>query len=156
MVFRPWAPNAPSATARNANNVPKVKLDLFMKIKLSGDRQLELSRFEEEELDITSKSPALYFSALAMFVASLGRCTYATLAVYGDRQDIDPENIRMKLTWQFAENPTRYEKIVMDIFWEQLPDSRIKAAQRVAHHCTIHNTIHDCVEIETKVFNVPR
>ncbi len=127
-----------------------------MKIQLSGDKQLEMSHFEEEGLDISSNNPALYFSALAMFVASLGRCTYATLAVYGDRQDIDPETIHMKLSWQFTENPTRYQKIIMDIFWEPLPDSRIKAAQRVARQCTIHNSIHDCVEIETRVFNAPR
>ncbi len=126
-----------------------------MKIHIPGDKQLEMSQFEEEGLDITSKNPALYFSALAMFVASLGRCTYATLAVYGDRQDIDPENIRMNLSWSFAGNPTRYEKIIMDIIWEELPESRLKAAQRVAHHCTIHNTIHECVEIETIVRNAP-
>lgn len=127
-----------------------------MKIHIPGDKQLELSQFEEDDLDITSKNPALYFSALVMFVASLGRCTYAALAVYGDRLDIDPQGIRMNLSWEFTENPTRYQKIVMDIFWDNLPNSRLKVAQRVAHHCTIHNTIHDCVEIEINILSAPR
>lgn len=124
-----------------------------MKIHIPAERHLQLSDFDADGFDITSANPALYLSALSMFVASLGRCTFAVLAVFGDRHDIDPDDISMEMRWEFAENPTRFSKIVMDIHWPGLPDKRLKVAQRMAQHCTIHNTIHECVEIVTEVDN---
>ncbi len=124
-----------------------------MKIHLPKAHALELSAFDAEGFDISGANPALEFTALAMFVASLARCTFSVLAVYGERFDADPDTITMALSWEFDGPPSRFSKIEMNIHWPSLPEKRLKAGQRVAHHCTIHNTIHDCVEVETRVSN---
>ena len=69
--------------------------------------------------------------------------------------DVEIENIVTKLTWSFSTDPTRFKVIDMDIYWPELPEKRLKSVERAAHKCTIHTTIHDCVEINIRVFNQP-
>ncbi len=122
-----------------------------MNIHLQNQTQFTIDDMDDDAINITSDSPVLYFNALSMWVAGLSRCTFAVLAVYGDRFDADPDTIKMNMNWDFHSEPTRFRNIVMDIYWPSLPEKRLKAVRRVAHHCTIHNTINDCVEIETLV-----
>lgn len=122
-----------------------------MNIHLHAPTSLTIADFDTDEFHITADNPALSFTALAMWVASLARCTFSVLAVYGERFDADPDSIEIKLDWTFAEQPTRFQSIQMQVFWPDLPENRLKAVQRVAGHCTIHNTIHDCVDVTTTV-----
>ncbi len=122
-----------------------------MNIHLQAPTRFTISDFEDEELNIQTDSPALYFSALTMWVAALARCTYAVLEVYGHRFGTDSQSVQITMEWEYAEQPTRFRKIVMDIHWPTLPEKRRRAVERAAQHCTIHNTIHDCVEIVTTV-----
>jgi uncharacterized OsmC-like protein len=125
--------------------------DFLMKTHLFAETELHLSDFEGDELIFTQESEALYYGAIAMFVTSLGRCTYAVLSNYAMRLDLDPDNITIKLNWDFAYEPTVISEIDMQITWPELPDSRRKAVERAAHLCTVHNTIKECVEITTRV-----
>jgi len=122
-----------------------------MDIHLQAPTRFTISDFEDEELNIREDSPALYFSALTMWVAALARCTYAVLEVYGHRFGADSRSVEIAMSWEYAENPTRFSKIEMDIYWPTLPEKRRRAVERAAQHCTIHNTIHDCVEVVTRV-----
>ena len=122
-----------------------------MNIHLVSPTELNINDMDDEAFNITSANPVLYFNALSMWVAALSRCTFSVLAVYGDRFDADPDTIDMTMRWDFLEDPTRFKNIDMDIYWPALPKSRLKAVQRVAHHCTIHNTINDCVAVATTV-----
>jgi uncharacterized OsmC-like protein len=114
---------------------------------------MKMGDFETEGMDISLESEAMYFSAMHMFVAALGRCTFAVLEDYSMRIDAETEDITIELSWEYASKPTRISHITMLIHWSELPDSRIKAVQRAAHLCTLHSTLHGCVEIETKVRN---
>lgn len=122
-----------------------------MNIHLISPTELTIEDMDDEEFHVTSANPVLYFNALSMWVASLSRCTFSVLAVYGDRFDVDPDTIVMTMRWDFLEEPTRFKQIEMDIYWPALSPKRLKAVQRVAQHCTIHNTIHDCVDVATTV-----
>ncbi|MCK5897309.1 MAG: OsmC family protein [Cocleimonas sp.] len=125
-----------------------------MKVQVIGQQEIRLSRFDlVDEFDIVLENKMMRLSALAMFVASLGRCTFAVLDHYALRMDVEIENILTKMTWEFSTEPTRFKVINMDIYWPELPDKRVKSVQRAAHKCTIHTTIHECVEINTRVFN---
>ena len=63
-----------------------------MKIEVLGETELCLSQWEEDGIDIElGKLPR--FSALAMFIASLGRCTFAVIDHYALRMDVPIENI---------------------------------------------------------------
>ncbi len=124
-----------------------------MQIHVIDQTRIRMAAFEEEGMDITLESEALYFSAMHMFVAALGRCTFAVMEDYSMRLDVDTDDISIDLSWEYASKPTRISQIRMLIHWAELPDSRLKAVQRAAHLCTLHSTLHDCVEIETLVHN---
>jgi uncharacterized OsmC-like protein len=122
-----------------------------MKVHLAAETEQYLSDFEEDDFELSLESEALYYGAIAMFVTSLGKCTYAVLSNYAMRLDIDPDAISTQLNWEFGFDPTVISKIDMKITWPELPASRKKAATRVAHMCTIHNTIKSCVEVNVSV-----
>ena len=123
-----------------------------MKIEVLGQTELRLLDWEEDGMDIDlGKMPR--FSALAMFVASLGRCTFAVIDHYALRMDVTIENIVTKLEWEFDSDPTRFKTIKMDIYWPEVPEKRLKSVERASHKCAISNTIRDCVDIQVNVFN---
>jgi len=123
-----------------------------MKIEVLGQTELRLLNWEEDGMEIDlGKMPR--FSALAMFVASLGRCTFAVIDHYALRMDVTIENIVTKLEWDFDSEPTRFKTIKMDIYWPELPEKRLKSVERASHKCAISNTIRDCVDIQVRVFN---
>ena len=121
-----------------------------MKIEVLGQTELRLSDWEEDGIDIVlGKLPR--FSALAMFIASLGRCTFAVIDHYALRMDVPIENIVTHLEWDFLEDPTRFKTINMKIYWPEVPEKRLASVERASHKCAISNTIRDCVEINTTV-----
>ncbi len=134
-------------TLKTAGATPGIK----MQIHLIEEAKIQMSDFEEDEIEISVETDAHYFGAMPMFVASLGRCTFAVLESYSMRLDLPVHDISMELSWKYGSKPTRISDIEMDIRWPELPDKRIKAVERAAHLCTIHNTINQCVEIVTKV-----
>lgn len=124
-----------------------------MKIQVLGQTELKLSRFDEEGMDIILENKMPRFSALAMFVASLGRCTFAVLDHYALRMDVPIENIVTHLEWDFDSDPTRFKTITMKIYWPEVPEKRVASVERASHKCAISNTIRDCVDIQVRVFN---
>lgn len=124
-----------------------------MKITVVGQNELELSSFDEDGIEIILENKMQRLSALAMFVASLGRCTFAVLDHYALRMDVSIENIVTHLEWDFLSDPTRFKTITMKIYWPELPEKRVASVARASHKCAISNTIKDCVEINVQVFN---
>ena len=121
-----------------------------MKIEVLGETELCLSNWEEDGIDIElGKLPR--FSALAMFIASLGRCTFAVIDHYALRMDVPIDNIVTHLEWEFDTDPTRFKTITMKIYWPEIPEKRIASVERASHKCTISTTIKECVEIKTEV-----
>ena len=124
-----------------------------MIIQVLGQTELRLSRFDEDGLDIQLENKMPRYSALAMFVTSLGRCTFAVLDHYALRMDVPIENIVTHLEWDYHNDPTRFKTINMKTYWPELPEKRVASVERASHKCAISNTIKDCVEIKVSVFN---
>lgn len=122
-----------------------------MNIHFLDAHRFVVSGFDDDGLHVSGEKPVFELTALAMFVLSLARCTFAVLWVYGERTETDPDRIEMTMSWDFDHDPTRFKRIMMDIYWPTLPAKKLKVAQRMAGHCTIHNTIHSCVELVTTV-----
>ncbi len=122
-----------------------------MNIHFLDAHRFVVSDFDDDGFNVSGEKPIFELTALATFVLSLARCTYAVLWVYGERSDAEPDSIEMTMSWDFDHEPTRFKQIVMDIHWPTLPEKKLKVAQRMAGHCTIHNTIHSCVDIVTTV-----
>ena len=124
-----------------------------MHILVSKPETITLTHLESEEIEVEYQNEALHFGAISMFVASLGGCTFAVLNTYAHRLDVTTENIRITLDWGYQQQPTRISHINMQIVWPELPDKRIKSVKRATHKCTVHSTIHHCVDIQTEVTN---
>ncbi len=124
-----------------------------MNIEVLGQTELRLSRFDEDELNVSLANDAMRYSAIAMFVTSLARCTYAVLDHFAVRMEIPTENIVTHLTWDFIDEPTRINQINMKIVWPELPDKRLASVERASHKCTISTTIKDCIVVNTSVLN---
>lgn len=127
-----------------------------MKITVVAQHELVLSSFDEDGMEIILENKMQRLSALAMFVASLGRCTFAVLDHYALRMDVPIENIVTTLEWDFLSEPTRFKTITMNIYWPELPEKRVASVERASHKCAISNTIRDYVDIQVKVFNSNR
>ncbi len=124
-----------------------------MKIDVLGQTELRLSHFDDDGLDIELANEELRYSAIAMFVSSIARCTFAVLDHYAMRMEISTENIVIHLTWSFIENPTCLKQIEMKIYWPEVPDSRLSSVERASHKCILSTTVKECIDIETHVLN---
>jgi len=121
-----------------------------MKIEILDQTELRLSDWEADGIEIILGNQPR-FSALAMFVASLGRCTFAVIDHYALRMDVPIENIVTHMKWEFESDPTRFKTIWMNIYWPEIPEKRLASVERASHKCAISNTIRDCVDIQVKV-----
>lgn len=126
-----------------------------MNIHFLESQKFIASHFDDDGFDVSGEKPIFELTALATFVLSLARCTFAVLWVYGDRKELSPDSIEMTMSWDFNHEPTRFKQIVMDIHWPELPSKKLKAVRKMAEHCTIHSTIDECVEIVTTLRSIP-
>jgi len=122
-----------------------------MRIELISDIEIVLSQLDADGFDITPAAPELYFGSMQMFVTSVGMCTFSVLKSYGQRFGTSAADIAITLKWTYGERPYRIAEIDMRVHWPQLPPSRLDAATRAAHHCTLHNTLRHGAEVTTLV-----
>ena len=78
-----------------------------MEIQVISQTELRLARFDSEELNVSLENDSDRYSAIAMFVTSIARCTFAVLDHYAMRMEVTTENIVMRLSWDFIQKPTR-------------------------------------------------
>ena len=124
-----------------------------MKIIMHDEENLEFRQFSDPGLDIEPQSPELQYSALQMFATSLAICTYSVLTGYGEQVKASTDNLSMSVKWSYSKDPMRVKDIDMEIHWPGLPSSRLKAAQRVAAFCTLHQTLENPPQLVTNVAN---
>ena len=113
-----------------------------MKILLHSPEDLTLSDVEAPGFHVeTDEGAPVHCDALQLFAVSLGLCTASVLKGYGAQLKVPADGLSVRLRWSLAEKPRRVESLQLDIHWPELPESRLKAAERAAHHCTVHNTL---------------
>ncbi|HKK13678.1 MAG TPA: OsmC family protein [Gammaproteobacteria bacterium] len=122
-----------------------------MKVVLHSEEDLEFTEFDTPGLELEAEDSGAQFSALQMFATSLAMCTFSILMAYAERAGADPASLTMRLRWSYGEDPMRIAHMDMDIHWPDLPESRLRAAERVAARCTLHNTLEHPPEVVTRV-----
>lgn len=123
-----------------------------MKIQMHDESDLTLSKFDEPDFEVdVDEGVHAHYSALQMFATSLGLCTASVVETYGERFDTSADDLSIRLAWSYAEEPYRVDDIEMTIDWPSLPESRQEAVRRAAEKCTIHNTLHDPPEVDTRI-----
>lgn len=77
-----------------------------------------------------------------VFIASLGSCIGAFVAQYCEKNGIDATDMTVDLNFEKAADPTRLVNLSAAV---KLPNGdcgkRVKAIERVASHCPVHETI---------------
>jgi uncharacterized OsmC-like protein len=122
-----------------------------MDVVLNSSEDLEITNFNSNGINITTKDETAYYSALQMFAVSLSLCTYSVLYSYSEQIDAPVDDLSVHIRWSYAEKPFRIDKIDMDIHWPALPESRLEAAQRAASMCTLHHTLEHPPKVITTV-----
>jgi putative redox protein len=87
-----------------------------------------------------------------LFIASLGTCVGAFVAQYCERSGIDTVDMRVDVTFDKEEGPTRLTNLKVTVV---LPhgncSQRAEAIRRVAEHCPAHETIATLKGIEIEI-----
>ena len=78
-----------------------------------------------------------------LFIASLALCVGAFVVHFAQRHDIRLEGMKIETDYQMSDNPRRVGAMQVRVHMPGPLSERHQAAlQRVAEHCTVHNTLH--------------
>jgi len=124
-----------------------------MKIRLLGEAELEVSELDSAALDVDPGASGQAFGSMQMFICGVVLCTHGVLFRYGDRFGISTGDLCVRAKWRYGDRPARISAVEMKVIWPSLPESRLDAATRAAHQCTLHNTLRHEAEVDTLVFN---
>ena len=89
-----------------------------------------------------------------LFVASLGSCVGAFVANYCAQSGIDATDMRVDVTFDKADDPTRLVnmQVIVELPYAECKN-RKQALLRVAEHCPVHETISTMEGIEIKIID---
>ncbi len=123
-----------------------------MKIVLEGEYAILLSP-TEGMLTIEADSPSHTYSPFHMLGSALATCTFSVLYswVTNSNANFSVDDLQIRVTWEFAENPHRVGQMNMELHWPSLPQDRRAAAERAAQLCAVHATLSHTVPITTEL-----
>ena len=121
-----------------------------MKITLQGEDAILLEA-AAGMLTIEADSAEQSYSPFHMLGSSLATCTFAVLYSWASNSDFDVADLKIRVSWEFADNPHRVGKMTSQIMWPSLPENRRAAAERAAELCAVHATLSHTVPITTEL-----
>ena len=121
-----------------------------MKITLLTDERIRLDD-DGGPLTIEAESPEQSFSPFHMLAGGLATCVYSVLHSWASNAEVPVNDLAIEVGWTFAEDPYRVGRYDTELVWPSLPPERAAAAGRVAHLCTVHQTLLHPPEIDTRV-----
>lgn len=121
-----------------------------LKITLTDEESIHLEG-AAGPLMIEPGSPDQSFSPFHMLASSLATCVHSVLYSWGYNAKLNLDDLEISVSWRFVEDPYRVGSYDIELIWPSLPEARRTAAERVAHHCTVHQTLLNPPEIRTHV-----
>jgi uncharacterized OsmC-like protein len=76
-----------------------------------------------------------------MLASALGSCTMSVLQSWASNKDLSADDLRIDISWSFAEGQHRVNSMRVKLEWPSLPAELWPRAIRVAHLCGIHQTL---------------
>ena len=111
-----------------------------MKIVLESEEALTIEAVDGP-MTIEAPSAELGYSAFHMLGSALGYCTLSVLLAWGENAKIPIDGMKLRVEWDFVEEPHRVGAMRLSYTWPGLPAERAAAARRVAELCGVHNTL---------------
>lgn len=82
------------------------------------------------------------YSPFHMLASSLAYCTFSVLYSWATHTRQVADDLVIDVSWTFsADEPHRVSEMRLTFRWPSLPEKKREAAKRVAHLCTIHETL---------------
>ena len=112
-----------------------------MKITLLSDEAIRLEP-DNGPMTIEAIEPDQQYSPFHMLASSLAYCTLSVLHSWATHTKQHADDLVIEVRWSFSsDEPHRVSELAMTYAWPSLPAKKAEAARRVAHMCTIHETL---------------
>ena len=112
-----------------------------MKITLLSDESIRLE-VDDGPMTIEAIEADQQYSPFHMLASSLAYCTFSVMYSWATHTKQPADDLVIEVRWTFSEDePRRVSELRMTYAWPSLPEKKREAAKRVAHLCTIHETL---------------
>jgi uncharacterized OsmC-like protein len=111
-----------------------------MKIIVTGAESLRLDP-APGPLAFEAPSPDQRYSPFHLLGGSLAACTHSVLQSWATHKGFSADDLRIDVSWTFAEKPHRVGAINVKLDWPSLAADMWPRAIRVANLCGVHNTL---------------
>jgi uncharacterized OsmC-like protein len=112
-----------------------------MKIVLLSDEAIRLEA-DTGPMTIEAIEPEQQYSPFHMLASSLAYCTFSVMYSWASNTKQSADDLVIEVRWKFSDvEPRRVSELHMTYSWPSLPVKKREAAKRVAHMCTIHETL---------------
>lgn len=112
-----------------------------MKITLLSDERIRLVA-DEAPMTIEALEPDQQYSPFHMLASSLAYCTWSVMYSWATHTKQSADDLAIEVSWKFSDDePHRVSEMHLVFDWPSLPAKKLEAAKRVAHLCTIHETL---------------
>ena len=126
-----------------------------MKITLLSDDAIRLEP-DAGPMTIEAIKPDQQYSPFHMLASSLAYCTFSVLYSWATHTKQQADDLTIEVRWTFSsDEPHRVSDLAMTYAWPSLPAKKAEAARRVAHMCTIHETLLTPPRISIEPMQVP-
>ena len=92
-----------------------------------------------------------------MLASSLASCTFSVLSSWATHTKQSADDLVIEVRWTFSDDePHRVSELALTYAWPSLPPKKAEAARRVAHMCTVHETLltPPCISIDAMASDV--
>jgi uncharacterized OsmC-like protein len=108
---------------------------------LVSDESIRLEP-EAGPMTIEPADPELQYSAFHMLAGALAYCTFSVMYAWAAHTTQSADDLVIEVCWKFStDEPHRVSEMHLTFTWPSLPEKKRDAARRVAHLCTIHETL---------------
>jgi uncharacterized OsmC-like protein len=112
-----------------------------MKIILLSDEAIRLEP-DNGPMTIEALETDQQYSPFHMLASSLAYCTFSVLYSWATHTKQSADDLVIDVRWGFSDDqPRRVSDLWVTYSWPSLPAKKADAAKRVAHMCTIHETL---------------
>ena len=125
-----------------------------MKILLTSSESLRLEP-TSGQLTIEAPTADMTYGPFHMLGSSLAACTFSVLQSWATNKSLSVDDLRVDVSWSFAEKPHRVGSMKVKLEWPSLPADMWTRAVRVANLCGVHNTLTHPPEIVIEPVGAP-
>ena len=121
-----------------------------MKITLCSDDRIRLEA-APPPLTIEADRADRAYTSFHMLASALATCSWSVLESWAGHAGLDTTGMALEVHWEFAEQPHRVSRMIVELEWPGLPEARRSAAERVLALCAVHQTLHHPPDVELSI-----